>query len=311
MLLLVTNRGDFTADWLVLELQRRDVAYVRLNTEDFPDQCDFRWTPTAARLQVRGVTIESSQITSVWFRRPVGPQLRPGLGDEEARWASREAAAALDGFWRTLEADWVSKPAAIRLAESKPHQLVNAASAGFDIPDTMITKNPADVWELWERSPSGVVCKPLQDGQVRTAGSCVFYTSRLERDHIDQLAHEPYLFQSLVPKRYDVRVTVIGTHVFAARIESQRHPSTSVDWRRGSPGTLHYGVEDLPVALSAACRQLVSGYGLQFGAIDLARRRDGGYTFFEINPNGQWAFVEQRTGLPLRRHLADLLLCHE
>jgi hypothetical protein len=46
---------------------------------------------------------------------------------------------------------------------------------------------------------------------------------------------------------------------------------------------------------------------LHFGAIDLAQRPDGGFTFFEVNPNGQWAWVEQRTGLPLRSHMVDLL----
>jgi hypothetical protein len=41
--------------------------------------------------------------------------------------------------------------------------------------------------------------------------------------------------------------------------------------------------------------------------VDLARRPDGSYTFFELNPNGQWAWIEQRTSVPLRAHLADLL----
>jgi len=48
-------------------------------------------------------------------------------------------------------------------------------------------------------------------------------------------------------------------------------------------------------------------YGLEFSAIDLARHIDGTYVFFELNPNGQWAWVEQLTGLPLRYRLADLL----
>jgi hypothetical protein len=42
----------------------------------------------------------------------------------------------------------------------------------------------------------------------------------------------------------------------------------------------------------------------------LARRPDGGYTFFELNPNGQWAWVEQLTGLPIAAALAEELLAH-
>jgi glutathione synthase/RimK-type ligase-like ATP-grasp enzyme len=71
---------------------------------------------------------------------------------------------------------------------------------------------------------------------------------------------------------------------------------------------LAHTVETLPSDVVELCVALCRSYKLQFGAIDLARRPDGGYTFFEINPNGQWAWVEQRTGLPLRARLADLLL---
>lgn len=122
------------------------------------------------------------------------------------------------------------------------------------------------------------------------------------------LALEPYLFQALAPKRYDIRVTVIGDEVFAARIVSQVRPESMVDWRKARPGALKHEVEDLPAAVAQRCVELCRHYGLAFGAIDLALRPDGGYTFFELNPNGQWAWVEQRTGLALRSRLADLLL---
>jgi glutathione synthase/RimK-type ligase-like ATP-grasp enzyme len=143
----------------------------------------------------------------------------------------------------------------------------------------------------------------------------VFWTSRFDvtgDETLDDLGDEPYLFQALVPKRYDVRVTVIGDEAFAVAIESQEVLASEVDWRRGDVDELGHRVEDLPCDLARRCVDLVSGYNLRFGAIDLARRPDGGYTFFELNPNGQWAWLEQRTGLPLRRRLADLLLeCNE
>ena len=36
--------------------------------------------------------------------------------------------------------------------------------------------------------------------------------------------------------------------------------------------------------------------------------RDDRFVFFEINPNGQWAWIEQLTGQPLSAALADELL---
>jgi glutathione synthase/RimK-type ligase-like ATP-grasp enzyme len=66
-------------------------------------------------------------------------------------------------------------------------------------------------------------------------------------------------------------------------------------------------VETLPDEIAAACIALTRGFGLKFAAIDLARRIDGGHTFFEINPNGQWAWIEQRTSLRIAAGLAELL----
>lgn len=34
---------------------------------------------------------------------------------------------------------------------------------------------------------------------------------------------------------------------------------------------------------------------------------DGRYVFLEINPNGQWAWIEETTGLPISEALIELL----
>ena len=39
--------------------------------------------------------------------------------------------------------------------------------------------------------------------------------------------------------------------------------------------------------------------GLFYGAIDLIRTVDGTYVFLEMNPFGQWAWVQDLCGLPL------------
>lgn len=307
MILLVTNRDDLTADWLIVELQRRDVDYVRFNTEDYPQRCSIRWRVDAASLTIGSSKLRAKDITAVWYRRPVAPRPRPGLSPDEEAWVVREASAALDGFWRTLDARWVSQPDAIHRADSKPQQLADASKLGFEIPDTEITSDVEHVRALLNRS-GVVVCKPLRDGRVRRRGRSLLFTSRIELDDLGSVLEEPYLFQGLVPKRYDIRVTVIGDAVLAARIETDGAPDGRIDWRRAPPADVRYAPEELPDDLADRCRLLVNHYGLAFGALDLARRPDGGYTFFELNPNGQWAFVEQRTGLPLRARLVDVLL---
>jgi hypothetical protein len=310
VLLIVTSRADYTADWLILELEKRGARYVRFNTEDFPASVGLRWRGDGGgelRFGSRVVDLES--VGAAWYRRPALPVV--DASDANAIWAAGEAREALDGVWRTLDALWVNRPDRNRQAESKPEQLRRAAGMGFTVPVSVITNDPTAAHEFAAEHADGVVCKPLRTGRIGEPGpdSKLFFTTLLDADAIaalDGLGPEPYLFQAFVSKRYDVRVTVIGRDAFAARIDSQADAEARVDWRHGDPRRLAHHIEELPAEVALQCVELVASYGLHFGAIDLAATDDG-YAFFEINPNGQWAWLEQVADLPLRARLADLL----
>ena len=47
--------------------------------------------------------------------------------------------------------------------------------------------------------------------------------------------------------------------------------------------------------------------GLVYGAIDLRRTPEGEHVFLEINTAGEFLFVEERTGQPIARAVADWL----
>jgi glutathione synthase/RimK-type ligase-like ATP-grasp enzyme len=311
MLLIVTERGDLTADFLILELEARGAEFLRFNTEDYPLAVEMCWRPEGTSLRFGGELLGFDQVDAVWYRRPHPPQLGDDLPPAQARWAVGESAEALQGVWRTLDALWVNHPDANRLAESKPGQLRAASALGFEIPPTVITNDPAVLGEFVDAQPA-TICKPLLDGLVPDEAGVeqLFFTSKLvpESLHVEDLGAEPYLFQGLIDKSYDIRVTVVGERCFAVAIESQGDELGVIDWRRAADRGLPHRVIDLPADLARRCVSLCHQYGLRFGAIDLAARPDGGYTFFEINPNGQWAWLEQETGVPLRAALADLLL---
>jgi glutathione synthase/RimK-type ligase-like ATP-grasp enzyme len=294
-----------------VELQRRGTPFVRFNTEDYPQRVQLTWRSDGeASLRLPSGEYPLSGFNAVWYRRPVPPQMPDDMPAATAAWARGEAREALLGAWRTLDARWVNHPDRNRVAESKLSQLRVAAELGFEVPSTLVTSD-ADAVRAFVAAYTDVVCKPVYDGRVPVGSEEeVFFTSRVDPTTmpLDDLGPEPYLFQALVPKEYDIRATVIGGEVFAAAIYSQQSEDTRTDWRRGRPGALVHEVENLPDDLSERCVALCRHYGLLFGAVDLARRPDGGYSFFEVNPNGQWAWVEQRTGLPLRARLTDLLV---
>lgn len=113
--------------------------------------------------------------------------------------------------------------------------------------------------------------------------------------------------QEEIKKQYDVRVTVVGSQLFATAILSQEHEETTVDWRKGSRPDLQHERIDLPREVEEKCFALMKRLNLRYGAIDLVCDLQGKLWFLEINPNGQWAWIENLTGYPIAAAIVDEL----
>jgi hypothetical protein len=69
-----------------------------------------------------------------------------------------------------------------------------------------------------------------------------------------------------------------------------------------------YAADRLPVDLETRILRLHKQLGLIYGAYDLIESVTGDVFFLECNPGGQWAWLENATGLPITRSLAAQLL---
>jgi len=318
VILIVTNRQDYTADFLILELQRRQAPYIRFNTEDFPQHVQVVWRLDSGGLDGRLVFANQQvgfrDISSVWYRRPVAPVSSPGIEDPAAReFAEAESLSALDGVWRTLDCFWVSDPDFLRRAELKLYQLKVASLLGFVLSPTLVTNSPQEAHAFYREQDGNLIYKPLRRSRLTRDGAVsLIYTNPVgpaEASQMDKVAYAPCLLQTYVQKQVEVRVTVIGKRAFGVAIHSQEHVAARHDWRRGDTVQLRHEPHKLPSDLEARCVALVQEMGLAFGAIDLILTPDGEYVFLEINPNGQWAWIQQLCPeIPLREALADLLI---
>ncbi len=328
-ILIVTEPMDFHADAMILKLREMGHTPLRLHTEDFPllstidmvlggaDDAEWR-----GQINTHKHNIDLGSIRSIWWRRPKMYRLPPDLERQQQEFARFEIDHVLQGLWASLDCYWVSCPAAIRQANWKVNQLKRAAELGFDVPRTLITSDPAQARDFYEQCGRRVIYKPLSDPMLaamiahgedtsNVPISRLTYTTMLEESHLERLESvrlAPCMFQAYVPKRLELRVTVIGDEVFAAEIYSQEHESTSIDWR-------HYEVEipyrkgELPAEVAERCLRLVKSYGLNYSAMDLILTPDGRYVFLENNPNGQFLFIEQKVPeLPLLDALAACLI---
>lgn len=302
MFLLVTNRRDITTDFVVLELQRRGHAYCRLNTEAFASAV-LNWRPPEAcwGLCIEGQDLDLADVRAGYFRRPVLPEPPAGYDLDTRVYAIGEWSAALKSLYGIIGRRWLNSPELIDQAEDKPRQLQLASTLGFDIPETLVT-NDLEAARAFA-ADFCAIAKPLRHALIKQRdGDRIVFTSRVDFDSVrdpDVMRAMPIILQREIPKRLDIRVTVVGSQVFAASIDSQRDPETTVDWRRTATPDLPHAVHELPHSLSERCVALTAQLGLRFGAIDLVLDTAGRYWFLEINPNGQWGWIQTRTGHPI------------
>ena len=313
MILLVTNKRDITTDFIVLELRRRGIVSVRLNSEDLPTaNVTFRPNANAGwELRMGEVALALRDVRAAYYRRPGTPEPPEQSSDVATRhYIIAEWSAVLRSLSNALEGRWLNSPFAILRAEDKPRQLSEAVALGFDIPETLIG-NDFDAAVAFVGT-GGAIGKPLRQALIdRGPTGEVLFTSRLGAlapEDRGAVTAAPAIYQREVRKACDIRATVIGDRVYAVAIHSQNHDETEVDWRRGTRLDLAHEVIILPSELETRCVALTKRLKLRYGAIDLIRDAAGRHWFLEINPNGQWAWIERRTGLPLAGAIVDELM---
>ncbi|MET9290970.1 ATP-grasp ribosomal peptide maturase [Streptomyces sp. NPDC003077] len=305
---VVTNLDDPTADLVIAELRDRGAPVVRFDSGDFPATLtcsaliggDAEQWRGSVRIPTR--TTELGAVRSLYYRRPSGFAF-PHLGPQDARFAAAQARYGLGGVLVSLpDCLYVNHPHRIGDAEYKPAGLAAASACGFTVPPTLITNRPDDAHTFIKRH-GPVIFKPISvplyliDGKAQTVP-----VTTVEADEIDDsIAGTMHLFQARVDKVADVRVTVMGSRVFAVRIDSGL-----LDWR-ADYSTHAYTPVVPPTDVERAIFAYLRHFGLVFGAFDFALAASGEWTFIECNPSGQWAWLEPPTGLPMTATLADLL----
>lgn len=307
--LIVTNQRDITSDYIVRELKRRGRSFFRLNTEIFPaSELTFSLQDDTFDLRFGDNELRLSDVRSAYFRRPEIPALTSSPGDYR-EYRTNEWASALKSVYLYLGDRWFSHPSAILMAEDKPRQLRLAKALGFAAPQTLVSNSFSEVRQF--ATGKTVIGKPLRQALVGSPGTeQVIYTTRLpeiaESDR-QAISVVPAIYQTEIAKQRDLRVTVVGERVFAVAIDSQSRSETVTDWRRGSVPDLAHELVELPTDIEALCILLVQQLDLRFGAIDLVLDTEGRYWFLECNPNGQWAWIENRTGAPISSAIVDEL----
>jgi glutathione synthase/RimK-type ligase-like ATP-grasp enzyme len=248
-------------------------------------------------------TLWADDIISVWWRRASDFSFQETLVDRQVRkFCSVNCQHAIEGFFQILGDRVVDPILQMRAANRKLYQLHLAEACGLTTPPTCVTNAP-DIARTFITTTPGKKIYKIFEG----TGGLSATTTLVEPRHIDKihlLRHSPVIFQQFIEPGFDLRITVVGNELFPAKITS-RIPEAQVDIRADeNPNIVPYV---LPSDIDLRVRKLVAKLQLRYCAIDMRVSSEGEFYFLEVNPSGQYLFVEIATLQPITAALARLL----
>ncbi|WP_035858695.1 ATP-grasp ribosomal peptide maturase [Cryptosporangium arvum] len=306
--LILTERLDPTSDLVVTALADRGVTVFRVDTADFPAlltvTAEFDGAGWRSELRSPFRSLAISDVCGAYYRRPSAFTF-PTMSPADRQWAELEARIGLGGLL-ALVPNWLNHPSRIGYAEYKPVQLATAGQAGLSVPRTLITNDPDDA-QRFAREIGPVVYKPFSSPVERDGRRMFVYTSPVEAEDLvdESIRHTAHLFQEHLDKAYEVRLTVVDEQFFAAALTA-RSAAATIDWR-SDYDAIEYTVTTVPDGVRTGLLRMMRLLRLRFAAVDFAVTPAGEWYFLDLNPNGQWAWIEHETGLPICAAIADAL----
>ena len=301
-ILILSFPDDFHALAIQTLLRKHGADADILNPETFP--ADYALVHSGADFRdIRLGEYRLADYHALWNRRSKPPQISTVIPDaDEARYAARECSHALWGALYASGLPIYNDPDAERRAGHKPYQLRLAHELGFHIPDTLITTSPGAARDFAAKHPQvvykglGAVTWMMLDTRPLTAA---------DLDDLWRLEYAPVIFQEYIERGREYRISVVEEDIFAGEV-TVSHDAARYDWRLDND----HGIAPvtLPAAVNAQMIRLLESLGLHSGAIDLRETPDGTVYFLEINPTGQFLFLDIFGGMDIGNRFCEMLL---
>jgi glutathione synthase/RimK-type ligase-like ATP-grasp enzyme len=318
-ILLLTHGGDyFTIDRVEQCVRARGGAPLRVNTDLFPSQhrltARFRGSEHELWLDTGEQAVRLDQVRAVWSRRLWPGAMPKDIEPAYAAYCTAEARRAFFGIFSLLDqAFWVNRIDRMLAAEDKLRQLRLAQELGLRVPDTLITNDPSRVRPFFDEHGGSVVTKLLGALTQTMNGTGDFlYTSAVAEEDLEDVAGlqlAPQVFQPRVDKVAELRVVVVGRELFAGALDPRGSERARLDWRQATAADgLSWTRATLPEEVGAQALALTGRLGLTYAALDLLLDGDGAYHFLEVNPAGEWGWLERDLDLPIADAIARALV---
>lgn len=297
-ILIFTSSIDYTVDYIINKFSKQYIFY-RINVDGF-DKYEFNISFEG------GFTIKSNQweiredeIDSIYYRKPILPNLSE-YSEIYHSMIARDIISYINGIVDAFDGNVLTRPSILKKTENKVYQIKIARKVGFKFPESSIGTSVKNINEII--SEEGII-KPLTTGKVVNRDKCeIIQTSKIEGNIEEDVSLTPLYVQEYIKKSYEVRITVINNKIFPVKIKA----FNSVDWRIDQINN-EYELIRIPKDIECKCIEMMNIMELSFGAFDFIVNENNDYIFLEVNPNGQWLWLEEKIGLSISNEIINYL----
>jgi glutathione synthase/RimK-type ligase-like ATP-grasp enzyme len=326
-ILIISNEHDVHLTSVIERLEKWGFSVFRLNTENLFSKYKTHITYKNNKIvgsilnNVSGDIINIEEIKTIWERRPMEPMNTYSPIDEKYMDTIR---VEQNSFYRQFRhslnhCNWIGNPLSDLRASSKILQKRIAQEVGFNIPKSIIT-NDFDQLKLFIEGGKDYIVKPLKADsfQVDEDNQMVFYARKVTDSQLKSLSgvgfqNAPNYIQEYIEKKYEIRLTMVGDKAFSAKIDSNSMlpGQGKEDWREGYDYGIKFTEMNVDPLIVSKCIAFLKELELNFGCFDFVVDENEKIYFLECNPNGQWLWIEEDTGMDISGAIAEWLINYE
>jgi glutathione synthase/RimK-type ligase-like ATP-grasp enzyme len=309
--LILTKKTDIESDLVGIKLLKHGIDYVKITEEDIPLNFGFKFdtrTNEKSILYLRNRRINPRNIKIVLFRYFDLKFLNYYTGIFQAFFA-QQWYQAFNCLRLTLDSTWINDSQKTFDSENRLRQLVTAQKIGLSIPETSITNSILEGKKFLKRNPKSIM-KVLHHHEITLKHrSFKFLTNNMEADHLlsfEDLVYAPVIFQRKIENDSEIRVTVVGDKIFSCKLSINDKNKYS-DLHKIEESKIIFEEINLGKKMEKLCIKLNRELGLLVSSIDFVQGKNGEFFFLEINPIGDWYWIEKRTNLPITKSMFDFV----
>jgi glutathione synthase/RimK-type ligase-like ATP-grasp enzyme len=249
-----------------------------------------------------GIDISISQAELIWLRRLRANQVlaRPLTQEEGYEIVNNDCRGALSGLLATkFRGKWISHPDATFRASDKIFQLQVAQQCGFRIPKTIIAQSRTEVTNFFERCGRKIIVKTVvgvNEPFLETREiSCPTDFSE------ESYSASPAIYQEYITGSEHLRLLSMKQKSLCGIVRTD-----TLDWR--SNLNVDIGASPVTDDVHSRVRTVIETLGLEMGVVDIKITPNGELVWLEVNPQGQFIFLEPITGIKFIDEFSQYLI---